>query len=81
MKYIVIEDFTGLEFPIIFPDILDHASVAPDAKVVAAGFCRTALRESHGDFHLWSCWGQSVSLGVQSRGDMDEKLIEFLVGN
>lgn len=79
MKYIVIKDYTELEHPIIFSEILDHASIVGLNTVVAAGFCGLSWSRHTGP--EFSCWGKSVSLnGVMSRGEQDSRLLNKFFG-
>lgn len=79
MKYIVLKvkiDATlSVELPVVFPNILVHANVAkalqalPELKgasVVGAG----EYTHTEG-----ACSGESTSLGIKSRGDVDELLL------
>lgn len=86
MKYVVIgvtmEAGNKLELPIIFPDILVHKEVAEQmrrvmrktfskmqsAEAVSAGFCNSAGLEP-------DCHGKSDSIGMPSRGRVDDALI------
>ena len=53
LKYIVI-DHQGIEFPIVFPMLLEHKVVAKGQdKVVAAGFCIYSGGK-------WFCSGKSL---------------------
>ena len=63
MKYIVFEDFSGRETPIIFPDRILHAELreqVPYAKVVSAGYVHLSQ-----DGFL--CSGRSRELGARAR--------------
>lgn len=86
MKYIVmraeVNDEMALELPIIFPDILVHADVAKcvgwmmqeqfkaPVKAISAGFLNSIEFDG-------ICYGKSESLGLSSRGSVDEKLIKM----
>jgi len=81
MKYIVIENSFGLEIPMIFPEITTHEDMIPfDAKVVSAGFCEIIISCDFvgfigmGEIDV-NCWGKSLSLNKESRGEIDSKLI------
>lgn len=73
MKYIIVLD-SGLEQPIVFPEILSHKTVAGfylgNSQVVSAGSCSRM-----GDF--WSAYGRSVSLNLKSRRELDEALLNL----
>ncbi|WP_339844362.1 hypothetical protein [uncultured Halopseudomonas sp.] len=86
MKYIMLQIMTGTqgdlvrEFPVIFPDALVHADVAeaitklPElatAKPVAAGFLSSLGLEAE-------CYGESETLQIKSRGDLDSSRICML---
>ena len=73
MKYIIFQEPGGLEFPILFPDLVTHSmiqqsinSVYPGIKAVRAGFCN----------NLGACWGKSVSLKLNSNMAEDEWLLK-----
>lgn len=78
-KYVIVEEM-GLELPIIFNAILNHSDVVrflvefQGKKVVAAGECTP--RCLRGDKMGWGCWGQSITLGIKSRNEVDEKVLD-----
>lgn len=83
MKYIIVDE-VGIEVPIIFSELQKHSNVAGMKKVISAGFCYfrsdTVLgNDSNGsedqDVLAVSCWGESVSLRLKSRGKVDEEII------
>ena len=70
MKYVIIKS-GNLETPYLFPETETHGDVAraltrgnPDS-VVSAGFCDIYCDSDKCEY-TWSCWGESVSLGVKS---------------
>lgn len=73
-KYIISE--SGL--PVVFSELQTHADVAyalfGGAKIIGAGFVHVS---SNGEY---SCYGESVSLNVKSRGDEDSKLLNKMLG-
>lgn len=73
MKYIIVSDGI-LEQSIVFSDGLTHSHVYmyPN-QIRSAGFCRLVL--SHNYDIKFTCWGESVSLGVKSRGSVDEAIL------
>ncbi len=76
-KYIVIID-SGLENAIVFPEIIDHAKIAGDNKVVSAGFVQFSCNEDRIES---SCYGESTTLKIKSRGKEDEILIDkYILG-
>lgn len=64
----IVED----DFAIVFDSILNHSDVARNMKVVAAGHCR--LPDELND-HV-SAWGESITLDIKSRGDVDAEIIK-----
>lgn len=87
MKYIVmkvVNKDVERELPILFPDALVHKTMAQivthiafrdlgcaSASCVAAGFISSAAVGA-------GCYGESESLGIESRGEEDDKLIGML---
>jgi len=70
MKYLILQTPDG-ETPIIFPDFMYHDQVeeALDHKeVIAAGLIKL-------DGGKITCYGESSSLGIGSRGEDDEMVI------
>lgn len=70
MKYIV-WDTPMCEKVIIFSGVIDHGQMAIDLglrldSILGAGFINSRLE----------CWGQSVSLKRDSRGEVDSKLVQ-----
>lgn len=59
-KYVIVLCM-GLEMPIVFNCLLDHASVCQNLKAVSAGFCR------RGDDGTYSVWGKSQTLNLNNR--------------
>jgi hypothetical protein len=72
-KYIVLGNATPA--PILFGDVITHEQVAHGRFVRSAGFCRL-------DEVGATCFGESVSLGIQSDPEEDEELInqQFKLG-
>ncbi len=63
MKYLMMEDFSGVPVPFVFPRRVDHADMReqlPYAKVLSAGFLE--LKEGK-----LLCHGGHAELGVESR--------------
>jgi hypothetical protein len=67
-KYIVIAD-GSLPLVVVFNPILSHREMAGAKKVVSAGFCYFSDRG-------YIAYGESVTLGIKSRGDFDGALID-----
>ena len=75
-KYIIVEDH-GLEVPIVFCPLLQHKDVAkPYSKVISAGFC--SVHKDINDVTNWKCWGESISLKLDSRPEDEEVLTKLL---
>lgn len=86
LKYVVMVTDEGREFPIIFGDLVSHRGMAEhvshlysreqdklgnyegEAKPVSAGFLQL-----DGDV---SCYGESESLNIKSRGPVDDKVVK-----
>jgi hypothetical protein len=83
MKYIIVETQYGTENAIIFDEILDHAAVAGQQKVVAAGFTSIkGLQDRYGSIDTETCcFGGSVTLSLGSRGREDARIIEKTLVN
>ena len=78
MKYIAYKTVGGYEEIIIFPNLMSHDAL--DVKlgdvmdeIVGAGFIQATLLQ--GDVYDLRCVGESDSLGVKSRGEVDDKLL------
>ena len=76
-KYLIIDDPLAGEYPIIFPYFIDHGrhtGFEQDSKfIVAAGFLQITTEAEKIKF---SCYGESTSLKLKSRGEIDAKIIE-----
>ena len=79
MKYIIVNGAFDLPTPFVFPETETHADVAsrilanhaPEHRtVISAGFCDVAEDG-------WHCWGESVSLKVVSRMDVDDRALNI----
>jgi hypothetical protein len=78
-KYVVIS-VGSCPVPIVFSDLLQHAEVArpltngiPE-RVLGAGFCHI---DENGRYF---CYGDSVSLKVKSRDDVDSAVLNKFLG-
>lgn len=62
MKYIIIEDETGFQHGLVFPDTIEHSFVGTrfGPRVKSAGFCHISDTDV-------VTWGESVSLGLIRR--------------
>ena len=70
MKYIIFEDFSGKQTPILFPERILHEELreqVPYAKVLSAGYVYLTERG-------FACRGTVRELGVSSR-DGDDQII------
>lgn len=70
MKYIIFEDFSGKQTPILFPERILHEELReqiPYAKVLSAGYVYSTEEG-------FSCRGKVRELGVFSR-DEDSRII------
>ena len=74
MKYIIVDN--GMyDTPIIFNEATNHSvmAAAVPGKVVSAGF--VVFRPTG-----LECYGRSVSLNINSAGEVDSKLINKMLG-
>jgi hypothetical protein len=75
-KYIILE-VGGFEQPVVFSELMIHfdtaVAIAPRSKVTGAGFCNIVDGQ-------YQCYGESISLGVKSRGDVDSKILNKMLG-
>lgn len=72
-KYVILErhQFPGLEWAVILPpNGLPHATVAAMGRPVSAGFC-----EFSENCERVQAFGESVSLGLQSRPERDARVL------
>lgn len=73
-KYIV---YGAPATPIVFPETLNHNEVADrfarPSDVVGAGFCYI-------EDNKYVCYGESYSLKIKSRGELDSKVLNFMLG-
>ena len=73
-KYIIIDSDFG-ELPIVFSELFKHSDMkAIQGKIVSAGFC---FIDHNGQY---SCYGDSVSLGLKSREE-DATILNKMLGN
>jgi hypothetical protein len=74
-KYIIHTDW----IPIVFPETINHADMARNMgwkkeDIIGAGFFYL------GEDYSYTCYGESVSLRVKSRGEEDEKILNRYLG-
>lgn len=75
MKYVVFDGYNGEQI-IIFPKIIQHSVMADDVKKSSFG----GMRPVSGGFIVDGlCVGESESLRMKSRGDLDTALIPQLL--
>lgn len=75
-KYVMFRDASGLEFPILFPEILKHKDIADRLgyEVVSAGFVSLEGNPQGPELDVY-VRGESLSLRIKSRPETDAKLI------
>ena len=79
-KYVIV-DYNGLELPIIFNKILNHSDFKDIGIITSAGFVRiTEIKEVETMFDIThepvvNCYGESTSLKMKSRGEIDAEII------
>jgi len=73
-KYIIVKQ-GSIEQPFVFSELSQHADVAyaVGGDVIGAGFCYIADDRYH-------CYGESISCNVKSRGEVDDKILNRLLG-
>lgn len=70
LKYVIIGD-EHLPLAVVFNPIIKHSDIAKGHKVLSAGFCYL-----HNELNSTaSAWGKSTTLGIESRGDIDAKIL------
>lgn len=77
MKYIIIDSL----IPVIFSVALTHAEVAGIKKVTSAGFVEISMGTDvdSNEIPMASCSGESVSLGIRSDKEHDQKVINRML--
>jgi hypothetical protein len=81
-KYIILggEKTTMMFTPIVFPEHMQHVSVAErfggKENVLSAGFIKVSVQD--GDVKV-TCWGESKSLGIKSDGENDARFIRIML--
>lgn len=73
-KYIITKR-GSIEQPFVFSELSQHADIARavGGDVVGAGFCFI-------DEDRYHCYGESISCKVKSRGEVDDKVLNDLLG-
>lgn len=73
VKYIVVDYYNQV---IIFPEIIQHKDMADGFRVLSAGFISFYIDKQLGHNTInCTCYGKSVSLGIESRGEVDNILV------
>ncbi len=73
LKYII---FDGI-LPVIFTSAIRHDEVCHGRKPTSAGFINlTPVETMEGPRISVKCYGESVSLGIPSHSEKDEKIID-----
>lgn len=72
LKYIIIKNNMGIEDIVLFPKSLIHSDVSAGRDVFGAGFCRIPT-----DGSKPYCYGESISLQVESRCDVDSGILRI----
>ena len=86
LKYVIIEDCKA----IVFGEYFQHKEFQRFGEITSAGFC--SIQERDTDFKKYprlscckmivvNCWGESISLGVKSKPDHDEQIIQRMYNN
>lgn len=78
-KYIIIGDGN---IPVVFPELYEHRRVAiamtdeplsAPGVIVGAGFCYI-------EDNKYVCYGESISLHIKSRNEIDSKILNIKLG-
>lgn len=77
-KYVIVQGQFGLEHVTMCDEVMTHAQLAGHSKVISAGFVDIDGAIDAGIYPDLSvhCYGESLSLGIKSRGKVDADLIE-----
>lgn len=67
MKYIRLR---GQATIVLFPDWMSHKDMARDRFVSSAGFV---------DTENWTCYGESISLGIKSQPGVDTPILKTML--
>ena len=83
-KYIIFENYIGMEYPVVFPETIQHISIASGIrdKVISAGFCSVNKLEKEKELPSgfiqeveFKAYGKSISLNKESRPKEDTFLL------
>lgn len=75
-KYLVLKDENNIEYPMVFSSLMNHSDVAfgfRNMEVVSGGFCSVGSGK-------YSCYGESISCRVKSRGKVDDEILNEYMG-
>lgn len=78
-KYVIVKNEMGVEVPLIFPETINHSTVSKfgnrgEHECASAGFCAAD------EVGRWSAWGESITLRLKSRPDIDGKILTEAFG-
>lgn len=78
MKYIVMQALNGDEHMFLFDDTLTHAEVSEALSSFRSAILKpvSAGSASVDDTGMPYCWGESLSLDLKCREDVDKELIQ-----
>jgi len=78
MKYIMFEEPSGIRWPLMFPEIVQHSDIArainsetPGIKPVSAGFF--SMLKTEGE-NVYLTHGKSVSMGLDAKAEDAEEI-------
>ncbi len=82
MKYLILDN-DNIEVAVLFDELLQHKQIAGGHKVVAAGFCLVRQIDDPGadlsdPLPVVEVWGKSVGLGIGTRPNDPEVILESL---
>ena len=72
LKYVIVETPTGHDIPILFPALTEHMHARYFGRPISAGFLDIIEGKAH-------CHGKSVGTGLESRGSVDEEIIDLFI--
>ena len=87
LKYIIFDHY-GLEYPVIFPELIEHDRMAQKvkecdtpSKPISAGFIKIKQDLEYSGLSYIECYGNSTSLNLESKKEIDSEFIKnFLKG-
>ncbi len=74
IKYVIFDDIA----PVLLSDCQQHADIRCQYRPTSAGFCSYVFNETTCELDV-TCWGESISLGIKSKPDIDSHLIKRLL--